>query len=94
MSHLVVNRGEQMSDDEVQMLAKQIEADLLKLYGSPMLSGEQLQRAMGYRTVDALRQAVLRQTIPVEVFKLENRRGHYALVKDIAQWLAEKSRGG
>mgnify|MGYP000029125325 CR=1 FL=1 len=81
-----------MSDEEVQLLAKQLEADLLKLYGSPMLSGEKLQRAMGYRTVDALRQAILRKTIPVKVFKLENRRGQYALVKDVALWLANQAR--
>ena len=81
-----------MSDEEVQQLAKQLEADLLKLYGSPMLSGEKLQRAMGYRTVDALRQAILRKTIPVKVFKLENRRGQYALVKDVALWLANQAR--
>ncbi|MCP3850419.1 MAG: hypothetical protein GY694_09315 [Gammaproteobacteria bacterium] len=81
-----------MSDEEVRQLAKQLEADLLKLYGSPMLSGEKLQRAMGYRTVDALRQAILRKTIPVKVFKLANRRGQYALVKDVALWLANQAR--
>lgn len=81
-----------MSDEEVERLAKQLEADLLSLYGSPLLSGEQLQRAMGYRTVDALRQAILRKTIPVKVFKLSNRRGQYALTKDVANWLANQAR--
>jgi hypothetical protein len=57
-----------------------------------MLAGEALQRSMGYRTTDALRQAILRGTIPIKTFKIENRRGQYALVKDIAQWLAEQAR--
>jgi hypothetical protein len=81
-----------MSDEEIALLAKKLEEDLLKLYMSPMLSGEALQRSMGYRTTDALRQAILRSTIPVKTFKIENRRGQYALVKDIARWLAEQAR--
>jgi len=81
-----------MSDEEIALLAKQLEEGLLKLYMSPMLSGEALQRSMGYRTTDALRQAILRGTIPIKTFKIENRRGQYALVKDIAQWLAEQAR--
>ncbi len=81
-----------MSDEEVATLAKQLEADLLKLYASPLISGADLQRAMGYRTTDALRQAILRKTIPVQVFKIPNRRGQFALVKDVAQWLAEQAR--
>lgn len=81
-----------MSEDEVRMLAKQLEADLLKLYGSPMISGEQLQRAMGYKTTNALRQAILRKTMPIHVFKVQKRRGQFALVKDVAKWLAEQAR--
>ena len=61
------------------------------MYGSPLLTGEELRKAMGFRSVDALRQAIVRQTIPVKVFSLDNRRGKYALVKDIARWLANKS---
>lgn len=78
-------------DEEVRKLAKQLEKDLLLMYGSPLISGADLQKAMGFRSVDALRQAITRQTIPVRVFKLKNRRGMFALVKDIALWLAEES---
>lgn len=80
-----------MSDDSVEVLAKVLETDLLSLYGSPLLSGVDLQKAMGYRSIDAVRQAIARKTIPVKVFTMKNRRGKYALVKDIAYWLAENA---
>jgi hypothetical protein len=38
-----------------------------------------------------LRQAIARKTIPIHVFKIENRRGYYALVTDVDQWLAGKA---
>ena len=78
-----------MRDDDVLLLAAQLEEDLLKLYGSPLLSAEELQKALGYRSIHALRQAMMRNTVPVKVFKLPNRRSQYALVKDIAYVLAK-----
>ena len=80
-----------MSNKSTEALAKTLEKDLLSLYGSPLLSGVDLQKAMGYRTIDAVRQAIARKTIPVKVFTMKNRRGKYALVKDIAYWLAENA---
>ncbi|MGX9462237.1 hypothetical protein ACWXWU_13530 [Shewanella sp. A14] len=79
------------NEEEIEKLAEQLEKDLLLMYGSPLITGEDLQKAMGFRSVDALRQAIVRQTIPVKVFSLDNRRGKYALVKDIARWLANES---
>ena len=79
------------NEEEIEKLAEQLEKELLLMYGSPLLTGEELRKAMGFRSVDALRQAIVRQTIPVKVFSLDNRRGKYALVKDIARWLANKS---
>jgi len=70
-------------------LALVLEADLLRLYG-PMLTGDSLRQALGYSTMDALRQAIFRKTIPIPLFQLENRRGRFALVKDVASWLAEE----
>ena len=37
-----------MSEDEVDELAKKLEQDLLKMYGSPVLKGAELQKALGY----------------------------------------------
>ncbi len=79
------------NEEEIEKLAEQLEKDLLLMYASPLITGEDLQKAMGFRSVDALRQAIVRKTIPVKVFSLDNRRGKYALVKDIARWLANES---
>lgn len=77
-----------MESDKVEALAKQLEEDLLTLYGSPVVTTSELQKALGYRSIYALRQAIARGTIPVNVFTLPNRRNKYALVKDIAYVLA------
>jgi hypothetical protein len=80
-----------MTVHEQELLATKLESDLLHLYGTPVLTGEPLQKAMGYRTIYALRQAISRKTFPVKLFTLPNRRGKYALVKDVALYLAEHS---
>jgi hypothetical protein len=69
-------------------LEKELESDLLRLYG-PLLSGENLIRSLGYASKDAFRQSIKRKTVPVQLFKLENRRGYYALTKDVAKYLAK-----
>jgi hypothetical protein len=74
--------------NETSNLAEKLEADLIKQYG-PMLSGESLRSALGYPSMDALRQAYSRGRVPVPIFPIENRRGKYALAKDVARWLAE-----
>lgn len=38
--------------------------------------------------MEALRQALVRKTVPIPIFTMPNRRGKYALVKDLAAWLA------
>ncbi|MCU7931133.1 MAG: pyocin activator PrtN family protein [Candidatus Thiodiazotropha sp. (ex Codakia rugifera)] len=78
------NRIEQVSD-----LEKALEADLLREYG-PLLTSNSLRKALGYPSLEALRQAVARNKVPVHVFSLPNRRGKFALAKDVAAWLAEQ----
>jgi hypothetical protein len=77
-----------MSDEEIEVLTSKLETQLMEHFGSPILSGTDLQKAMGYRSVDALRQAILRKQFPIPVFTLTKRRGKFALVKDIAKYLA------
>lgn len=72
--------------DETQ-LAVMLERDLFERHG-PMIADEALRIALGYRSMDAFRQALVRKTVPVAVFSVANRRGKYALVKDVAAWLA------
>jgi hypothetical protein len=70
-------------------LAKSIERELFDRHG-PMLADDVLRIALGYKTMEAFRQAMTRKTVPIPVFTVENRRGKYALVKDVAFWLAQQ----
>ncbi len=76
------------TNDKVKALAGELESQLMQLYGSPLLAGEDLRAALGFRSLDALRQAIARNTMPVPLITMQNRRGKYALVKDIACYLA------
>ena len=60
--------------DELEQLRLQIEAELYMHIG-PLLFGERLYSALGY---------------PVEIFSLPNRRGRFALSRDVARWLAQE----
>lgn len=78
-------------DEETNQLAIELEKDLLNLYGALMINGIDLQKALGFPSTDAQRQAIVRKTLPIKIFGLPNRRGKFALVKNIAQWLVEES---
>jgi hypothetical protein len=80
-----------LSDEEREALAKQIEQDLLQLFGTPVLNLNQLQRALNYRSVAAVKQSILRKTMPIRVFELPSRRGKFALAKDVSQLLAKQA---
>jgi hypothetical protein len=64
--------------------------DLLRRWG-PLLQGDALRRALGFSTMAALRQAITRGTTPVPLFKIDGRRGRYALTWTVAHWLASHS---
>ena len=69
--------------------AATIEKELFDRYG-PLIADDALRIALGYKTTDAFRQALTRKTVPIPVFTVPNRRGKYALVKDVAIWLANQ----
>lgn len=71
--------------------AEAIEATLIREEGA-ILGGDALRRVLGYRSLDALRKAIQRGTIPVKVFPLHGRRGRFALTRDVAVWLATVGR--
>lgn len=52
-----------------------------------------LRQALGYPTQAALRQAIARNVLPVQVFEIEGRKGMFALAHDLASWLATKAAG-
>jgi hypothetical protein len=74
-------------DELILILAKELETDMLSLYG-PTMFGKHLIQALGFGSADAFRQAVSRKTIPVAIFPIEKRKGKFALTKDVAYWLA------
>lgn len=73
----------------INELAASLESDLFNRFG-PIMGGEDLQKALGYVSKAALQQSMVRNTVPVPIFDIENRRGKFALVKDVAQHLAEQ----
>lgn len=91
MSKWRLGLGKKQPEVSVALLSAKLENDLLTLYGSPMLGGDQLRQALGYRTMAALRQAITQQNFPVKLFTLPKRKGRFALVTDIALWLAKQS---
>ena len=61
---------------------------LIKNHG-PLLGGEDLWRSLGFRNANAFRQAKLRGRLGVKVFQVEFRRGTYAFMRDVAEWLTK-----
>jgi|TARA_R110002060_G_scaffold880_3_gene2112 hypothetical protein len=77
-----------MTDTELKALTKKIECDLLKLFGTPILTVSDLKKAMNYSSTAAIHQAVSKGTFPIPVFKMPNRRGHFALTVEVARFMA------
>lgn len=73
----------------INQLQKKLREDLFAIHG-PVMTGEPLQKALGYISQEAFRQAQVRKLVFVPIFELENRRGKFALVDDVAQFLAEQ----
>lgn len=73
----------------LEQLAEDLERKLIREVGV-LLSGEALARSLGYRSVGTMRQAIKYRTVPVPLFPIKNRRGKYALAKDVARWIAEQ----
>jgi len=68
-------------------LAVLLERELMNRYG-PIVSNDNLRLVLGYASKEAFRQAVLRKTVPIAVFDIENRKGKFALIRDVAIWHA------
>ncbi|MEO6273188.1 MAG: hypothetical protein ABIP34_08310 [Rhodoferax sp.] len=74
-----------LSDD----LARELNEQFVQQFG-PILSSPVLVKALGYRSMAAYRQAITRDTVPVPLFQIPNRRGRFALARDVAIWLCEQ----
>jgi hypothetical protein len=73
---------------EEQQLAQKL-ADQLEAVHGPLLSGQALYRALGLSNSAAFRQARQRGHVNVALFTLPNRRGQFALSREVATWLAK-----
>lgn len=59
-------------------------------YG-PLIGGADLVKTLGFRSAEALRQAVSRNKLPVRTFMIPSRRGRFAYTFDVARWLADQA---
>ncbi len=72
---------------DLDALSDQLRMEMEDAHG-PLLGGQVLANALGHASVTALRQARRRGSVSVPLFTLQNRRGFYALTRDVASWLA------
>lgn len=77
------------TESEIQQLANELSSSMTAQYG-PMLGSSALIKALGYPSAGAFHQAIFRGTVPVPIFRIDNRRGSFALTRDVALWLSRK----
>lgn len=77
------------TDKVESSLEAELERDLIALYG-PVLTGEEIQKVLRYRSEHAYRKAMTRKTIPIPLFAITGQRGKFALAKDVASYLAQQ----
>lgn len=61
---------------------------LVREYGG-VLDTAATARVMGYPSADALREARLQKRLPIEMFRLPQRRGWFASAESVARWLSD-----
>jgi hypothetical protein len=66
------------------------DASLLAEHG-PLIHGAALWRTLGYVSAQAFRKAMRAGTVPVPTFRIETRRGRFAMTRDVAQWISTLS---
>ncbi len=67
--------------------------ELVKLHG-PLITGAELAKVLGHKSMASLRQAKVRRQVPVKLIKIPHRKGLFALTEDVANWLASlKAKG-
>jgi hypothetical protein len=74
------------------VLARELNDELVRRYGT-VLSASVLAKTLGYRSASAYRQAIARGAVPVNLFSMPNRRGRFALARDVAEFLCRVRRG-
>ena len=85
-------RTAEQTKETKPVLERQLVIDLEARHG-PLLSGTALQKMLGFPSAAAFRQAASRGQLPVAVFTIPNRRGRFALTREVAGWLATLQAG-
>lgn len=62
---------------------------MLEKHG-PLIGGNDLYAALGYRTYAAFHRARTSGDIQIEIFSIEGRRGLFAMTADVAIWLKKQ----
>lgn len=70
-------------------LEQELYTELFKAHG-PIMTGKPLWSSLGYISDDAFRMSISRGEMPIPLFSIDNRRGRYALVKEVARFLAQQ----
>lgn len=74
----------------------EVRSTMLAAFG-PVLRGNELVRALGFDSMEALRQAKRQKRVGVPVFVAPARKGHFAYTCDVADWLHDlrtQAKGG
>lgn len=66
----------------------ELTAQLINRHGA-VLGSRAIAKELGYPSSAAFEQALVRNKLPVRVFKLPNRRGHFCLTIDVARFLSK-----
>lgn len=82
-----MRRGPSVTDMNLQTILAQLHSQ-----HGPLMGGDALRKALAYSSPEAFRLAVMRGKCPIPVFTIENRRGRFALVQDVAAWLDKQQR--
>lgn len=74
-------------------LANELNDKLFGQYGL-VLPSAALIKVLGYPSPIAFRKALMRGSVNVPLFQIPNRRGRFALARDVAIWLSQQARKG
>ena len=79
------------SDTKRPRVGAEVTQWLLQEHG-PLMSGEALWSSIGFKNAAAFRQAKSQGRLCVPVFSIPQRRGIFALTKDVGDWIGKLER--
>ena len=76
------------ASNELELRIRMHERQLAQRFGN-VVCAKDLARLLGYSSDDAFRQAAHRKKLPFATFLLPGRRGRFARLRDVAEFLAK-----